>query len=152
MASRLGTPQFKGYFLEVRFLVEICRINYKSTSQKTLSTAFRMRNAEGAGQSFTGKKTGCRVCAMWSARRVSLWRTQCWHCIRRVSPWINSSSQGSRRAIPEGQIPLLRAAADLCPNSVCKGESPICVIVLPNCSSGVSSHRNSHGAVYCNRS
>ena len=38
------------------------RINVK----KNRSTAFLMRNAEGAGQSFTGKKTGCRVCAMWA--------------------------------------------------------------------------------------
>ena len=61
-----GTPQCKGYFLEGRFLVEICRINYESMSKKTLSPAFRMRNAEGAGQSLNGKKTGCRVCAMWA--------------------------------------------------------------------------------------
>ena len=66
MASRLGTPQFKGYFLEGRFLVEICRINYEVMSKTTLRPAFRMRNAEGAGQSLTGKKTGCRVCAMWA--------------------------------------------------------------------------------------
>ena len=66
MASRLGTPQFKGYFLKERFSVEICRIKYETMSKKSLSPAFRLRNAEGAGQSLNGKKTGCRVCAMWA--------------------------------------------------------------------------------------
>ena len=41
------------------------RINVK----KTASAAFLMRNVEGADQSFTVKKTGCRVFAMWGVSR-----------------------------------------------------------------------------------
>ena len=50
---------------------------------------------------------------------LSFWCTHSWCFINRFNFWFTSPSRGARRAIPAGQIPLLRPGVDSCTNSVC---------------------------------